>query len=106
MIKKTISTKITTVIKGTLVGVDDSGLHVRDAKSNQVNTVAYDLFQEYDGEEITISVGRTEKTEEIIGGDVAAETVDESCCDCNCDKNSCNCDDDCVCVTCADSNPF
>jgi len=67
MIKKEMEIKNKITAKGTLVGVDDAGLHIEDPKSGETEVLELDAFKMFIGKEISFSVADSTKTEEAIG---------------------------------------
>ena len=67
MIKKEMEIKNKITAKGTLVGVDDEGLHIQDPKTEETEVLELDAFKMFVGKEISFSVTDSTKTESDIG---------------------------------------
>jgi hypothetical protein len=105
MIKKKITTTIVKETKGILTAINEDGLQIKDEKTGKTHTVKLELFEEFLGEEISLSVKKTEKEEIFIDSEDCSEDESEECCACGCNEyQGCVCVDECICPNCKDNS--
>ena len=66
MLLKITEVKNTIKAKGTVVAVDDSGIHICDPKTEEVAILTLDAFKIFLNKEINFSVSENAKSEEEI----------------------------------------
>lgn len=76
MIKKEVMSSSKILIKGVVVQVDEKGIHVRDTKTGIVDIVGIDLFQEFLGKDITMTIGDKLTSTEILTSEEDIEEYD------------------------------
>lgn len=74
MLVKIQELKNTIKAKGKVLGVDDAGVHIADPKTEEVAVLNLDLFKDFIGKDISLSVTESAKSEEEI---IESETEDE-----------------------------